>query len=73
MIFIRFPDEATECKGLGFLAGRFSFKTWDNGQTVVPESALLHLARAGIRFTVEGPATYDKLIPSLRNPSTSAI
>jgi hypothetical protein len=73
MIFIRFSDEATECKALGFLAGRYSFKTWDNGQTSVPETALVSLARQGIRFSVEGPATYDKLIPSVRNPSASAV
>ena len=73
MIFIRFPDETTECKGIGFLAGRFSFKTWDTGQTVVPEAALAFLAKEGIRFSVEGPATYDKLIPSVRNPSAAAV
>ncbi|MCI0641953.1 MAG: hypothetical protein L0Y72_31140 [Gemmataceae bacterium] len=73
MVSIRFTDEAAELKGLGYLAGRFSFKTWDTGQTIVPEAALAHLARAGIRFTVEGPATYDKLIPPFRNPPASAV
>ena len=73
MIFIRFPDEATECKGLGLLAGRFSFKSWDNGQTLVAEDALVYLAQQGIRFCVDGPATYDKLIPSVRNPAASAV
>jgi len=73
MILIRFADEANERKGLGFLAGRFSFKTWDTGQTIVPDVALGYLAREGIRFSVEGPATYDKLIPSVRNPAASAV
>jgi hypothetical protein len=73
MIFIRFPNEAAECKALGFLAGRFSFKTWENGQTLVPEAALIGLARESIPFSVEGPATYDKLIPSIRNPAAAAV
>jgi len=58
MIIIRFPDAATERRALGWLTGRFSFKSWETGETMVPEAALLALAREGIRFTVEGPATY---------------
>ncbi len=58
MIHIRFADPTTERRALGYLAGRFSFKTWDNGDTIVSEAALADLARAGIRFSVEGPATY---------------
>lgn len=61
MIRIRFPDPATECRGLGFLAGRFSFKSWASGTTVVPEHALAALASAGIPFSVEGPATYEQI------------
>ena len=64
MIVIRFADEQSERRGLGFLAGRFSFKSWADGQTIVPDAALHHLAREGIKFTVEGPATYDQLIPA---------
>lgn len=30
---------------------------------MVPEAALAHLAVEGIRFTVEGPARYEHLIP----------
>jgi hypothetical protein len=56
MIIIRFPDQTTERRALGFLAGRYSFKTWDTGETMVPEAALPHLAVEGIRFSVEGPA-----------------
>jgi hypothetical protein len=55
MIIIRFPDAAQERKALGFLAGRFSFKTWANGDTMVPEQALGVLATAGISFFVAGP------------------
>jgi hypothetical protein len=73
MIRIRFPDSQAERRALGFLAGRFSFKSWANGETLVPEPSLVFLAREGIPFFVEGPATYDQLIPSLRNPPASAI
>ena len=45
MIIIRFPDDAMERKGLGYLAGRFSFKTWATGETAVPEVALAYMAR----------------------------
>ncbi len=73
MILIRFADPATERRGLGYLAGRFSFKSWANGETAVAEAALADLARAGIRFTVEGPATYDRLLPTLRNPAAAPV
>ena len=56
MILITFPDAATEQRALGFLAGRFSFKTWANGETLVPSAALASLALAGIRFSTVGPA-----------------
>jgi hypothetical protein len=73
MILIRFPDPATERRALGFLVGRFSFKTWSSGETMVPESALGALAAAGIRFSVEGPATYEQLAATVRNPPASAL
>ncbi|HEV3079690.1 MAG TPA: hypothetical protein VGY66_07920 [Gemmataceae bacterium] len=73
MIVIRFADEQLESRGLGFLAGRFPFKSSADGQTIVPDAALQHLAREGIKFTVEGPATYDQLIPALRNPPATAV
>jgi hypothetical protein len=56
MILIRFPDRDTERRALGYLAGRFSFKTWDNGKMLIPESALPFLAVESISFIVEGPA-----------------
>ena len=73
MIRIRFTDPESERRGLAYLAGRFSFKTWANGNTVVPESALRALAVEGIPFKVEGPATYEQIIPSLRNPPAPAV
>jgi hypothetical protein len=57
VIVIRFADAATERQALGYLAGRFSLKIWASGETMVSEAALPYLARAGFRFSVEGPAT----------------
>ena len=72
MIIIRFPDSETERRGLGFLATRFPGKSWSSGETLVPEAALAHLAQQGIKFTVEGPATYEQLA-SLRNPAPAEV
>ena len=66
MIIIRFADEASKRKALGQLAGRFSFKSWASGEMMLPKEALALLAEEEIRFTVEGPATYERLA-SLRN------
>ena len=73
MIRSRFPDSQTERRALGFLAGRFSFKTWENGDTVVPESALAAMAVQGIAFTVQGPATYEQSVPAVRGPVAPAV
>jgi hypothetical protein len=54
------------------MAGRFSFKTWETGETAVPEPVLSYLAREGFAFTVEGPATYERLA-SLRNPAAAPV
>jgi hypothetical protein len=72
MIIIRFPDEKSKKRALGYLPGRFSFKTWANGEMMVPENALPFLAVEAISFSVEGPATYDRLTP-LRNPAAVAV
>lgn len=56
MILVRFPNGECERRALGFLAGRFSFKTWATGEVLVPENSLAFLATEGIPFTVEGPA-----------------
>jgi hypothetical protein len=73
MILIRFADPMSERRALGYLAGRFSFKSWATGETIVAEAALSHLALAGIPFTVEGPATYDRLLPPLRDAAAPAV
>lgn len=72
MIIIRFKDSETERKAIGYLVGRFSGKSYANGDTLVPEDALSHLAMEGIGFTVLGPATYEQLT-SLRNPAAVAV
>jgi hypothetical protein len=53
MVRIRFPDQAAKQKALGYLAGRFSFKSWATGEMLVPESALAELAVEGIAFSRE--------------------
>jgi len=72
MIIIKFDDESAERKALGFLAGRFSFKSWATGETLVPDQALAPLAIEGIPFSVEGQASYEQLAASVRNPSSTA-
>ena len=66
MIVIRFTDPQMELRGLGYLAGRFSAKTWVTGEVLVPEAALAHLAAEGITFRVEGPLPYDRAYAPLR-------
>jgi hypothetical protein len=73
MIIIRFNDPVMERRALGYLAGRFSFKTWDTGETAVPAQALGSLAAEGISFIVEGPARYDQLAAPLRTPPATAV
>ena len=72
MIIIRFPDDKAKRRALGFLPGRFSFKSWATGEMMVPENALPFLAVEGIPFSVEGPATYERLAP-LRIPAAVAV
>jgi hypothetical protein len=56
MVLIRFPNPDEKLKALGYLPGRFAFKSWTTGEMLVPEAALPFLAVEGITFTVEGPA-----------------
>ena len=73
MIRIRFLNPDSKRKALGYLVGRFSFKSWSTGEMIVPEPALSLMAREGITFVVEGPATYEQCIPAIRNPPASAV
>ena len=61
-----------ERKAIGYLVGRFSCKSYADGDTLVPKAALAHLADEGISFTVIGPATYGQLAP-LRTPVAIAV
>jgi hypothetical protein len=73
MIIIRFTDAQSERRALGWLAGRFSFKSWATGEMMLSEEALPYLAREGIRFQVEGPPTYKQLVPAFRDPASTPV
>ena len=73
MIVIRFDDTDSKRRALGFLAGRFSFRSWSTGEVAVPEAALASLATEGISFAVEGPASYERLIPAVRDPTATTV
>jgi hypothetical protein len=71
MIRIHFSDPQTERKAIGFLVGRFSCKSFSDGKTLVPEAALAALAREGISFIVEGPATCEQCVPAVRDTAAA--
>jgi hypothetical protein len=50
MVLIRFPNTEAKRRALGYLPGRFSFKSWASGEMLVPEAALPYLAVEGIPF-----------------------
>ena len=73
MVIIRFDDVETEKKALDYLVGRYSFKTWSNGDLMLPEPALGELAAEGVVFRVKGPATYEHFLPAVRNTATATV
>ncbi|MBI2804959.1 MAG: hypothetical protein HYX68_08260 [Planctomycetes bacterium] len=73
MVIITFLDDANKRRALGYLSGRFAFKSWSNGEMMVSEDVLSHLTGEGITFNVEGPATYEHLIPAVRDPAAPAV
>ncbi len=73
MIRIRFPDAATERRALGYLAGRFPFKSWAGGETMVPADALPYLAMENIPFTAVGRATYEQYAPTVPDHIAPAV
>jgi hypothetical protein len=73
MVLIRFPNSDHKLKALGYLPGRFPFKSWVTGEMLVPEAALPFLAVEGISFNVEGPAKYERHVPAVRNPPATAV
>jgi hypothetical protein len=50
MVIIHFEDAEMEKRAMDFLAGRYSFKTWANGDLMLPAPALGELAAQGIAF-----------------------
>ena len=73
MVKLRFPNSDMERKAIGYLAGRYSFKTFADGYTLVPEAALPSLAVAGILFIVEGRASYEHIVPQVRDSAAPTI
>ena len=73
MVLIRFADSQTERRALGYLCGRFAGKTWANGDTMVSEEALAHLAAENIAFTVTGRPDYRREYAPLRDPASAAV
>lgn len=57
MILIHFPTPDAKRSALGRLAGWFNFKSWADGDVLVPEDALAFLAVEAVPFTVAGPAS----------------
>src|SRR6185436_17824411 len=54
MIQIRFTSRDEHRKALGWLPGRFSFKSWPDGRMMVPDEAVSCLAVEGISFVLKG-------------------
>jgi hypothetical protein len=73
LIRIRFPDQESKRRALGYLAGRFSFTSYATGEMMVVDTALAALAGEGIHFTAEGPATYAESIPALRTAAAHPV
>jgi hypothetical protein len=73
MVIVRFDTKDEERRALGWLAGRFSFKTWANGDLMLHEGVLPYLAREGIAFKVQGQATYEHFRPAIRNSTPAPV
>lgn len=71
MITIHFPDLTAKHHALGYLAGRFSFKSFATGEMIVPPEALPALALEGIPFSVEGPTAYEHYAPQVRTAASA--
>ena len=71
MVIIRFPTIEMRRRALGYLLSRFSGRSWATGEVMVPEPALTHMAAEGILFSVEGPATYDRVLRLNHQADTS--
>lgn len=73
MVIIRFSDHEAELQALDSLVGKFPFKTWKNGDLMVPPDALPHLAVEGISFSVQGPASYEQSLPPIRDSASATV
>jgi len=73
MVILRFDTADEERRALGWLAGRFSFKTWDNGDLMVHDAVLPYLAREDISFRVQGQATYEHFLPAIRYSAPASV
>lgn len=73
MVIVRFDSGDEERRALGWLAGRFSFKTWANGDLMLHEAVLPYLAREGLAFKVQGQATYEHFRPAIRNSTPAPV
>jgi hypothetical protein len=73
MVIIQFESADSEKKALGWLPGRFAFKTWSNGDLMLHENVLPFLAREGIAFKVKGPASYEHFLPAIRTADSAAV
>jgi hypothetical protein len=66
MVVITFPDDENRIRGRGFLITHFPTRFLRSGEHIVPEAALKALEHEGIRFKVEGPATYEHFVAPFR-------
>ncbi len=73
MITITFPSREVEKKALAFLLGRFSGRVLKSGEHLVPEAALEALANQNIPFIVQGKATYEQQIATIRDIAPATI
>ena len=72
MILIRFTSETAKDRALELLLGEYAFKSWQTGELLLPEEALLLLARENVPFTFEGIEGYDR-ISALRDPASAPV
>lgn len=73
MVCIRFPDEASKHRTLGYLAGRFPWTSFVTGEVIVPPEALAALDLQGIPYRVERPTPNDDHPPQVRVPSAVEV
>jgi len=62
------PEHEADAFGLLMVEG-VPFKSWKNGETMLPDGALRLLEKAEIGFKVIGPATYAHFGPIRDRPS----